>query len=239
MVLIRSYICRVSIEAFSHLEHSCRFAILRPKVSWYFWDCINSDTIEAILLNDAFDPVLKVATDVVVVLVKIWQISQSTVFDRILIIPVDITWAVVVRALVERVDLTIVSADWSNVVSNNIDHNPDTLFVGCRNESFEIIFGAEVLIDIFPICGPVSMVAWLFIFHDWRDPDGIETHARDVIKVLDHTLVVSTTIIAQISTGAGATVTSGKSIRENLVHGSFFPGSGVTSDCSSSESGSN
>jgi hypothetical protein len=239
VVLIRSHVCRVSIEAFTHLEHTCRFTVLRPKISWDFWNSVNPDTIEAILLNDAFDPVLEVATDVVIVLVKIWQVSQSAVFDRILIIPVDITWVVVVRALVEWVDLTVVSADWGNMVSNDIDHNPDTLFVGCRDESFEIVFGTEVLIDVFPVCSPVSMIARLFIFHDWRDPDGIETHARDVIKVLDHTLVVSTTIVAQISTRIGATVTSGKSIRENLVHGSFFPGSGVTSDCSSSESGSN
>ena len=141
----------------------------------------------------------------------------------------------VVIALVEWVDLTVVSADWSNVVGNDIDHNPYTHIMGCRNESFKIVFGTEVLIDIFPVCSPVTVVAWLFIFHDWRDPDGIETHARDVIKVLDHTLVVSTAVVAQISTGARTSVTSSKSIRENLVNGSFFPGSGISSDCSSSE----
>ena len=58
MVLIRSYVCRVSIEAFSHLEHTCRFTILRPKISWDLRDSVNSYTIEAILLNDALDPIL-------------------------------------------------------------------------------------------------------------------------------------------------------------------------------------
>lgn len=58
MVLIRSYVCRVSIEAFTHLEHACRFTVLRPKISWDFWNSVNPDSIEAILLNDALDPVL-------------------------------------------------------------------------------------------------------------------------------------------------------------------------------------
>ena len=57
MVLIRSYVCRVSIEAFSHLENTCRFSILGPKISWDLRDSVNPDTIEAILLNDTLYPV--------------------------------------------------------------------------------------------------------------------------------------------------------------------------------------
>ena len=58
MVLIRSYVCRVSIEAFSHLEDTSRLAILRPEIGWDLWDGVDSDTIKVILLNDALDPVL-------------------------------------------------------------------------------------------------------------------------------------------------------------------------------------
>ena len=57
MVLIGSYVCRVTVEAFSHLEHSCRFTILRPEVSWDLRDSVNPDTIKAILLNNALYPI--------------------------------------------------------------------------------------------------------------------------------------------------------------------------------------
>ena len=58
MVLIWSNIGWITIEAFSHLEDASSFSVFRPKVCWDLWNSINSNTIEAILLDDTLDPVL-------------------------------------------------------------------------------------------------------------------------------------------------------------------------------------
>ena len=102
----------------------------------------------------------------------------------------------IVLTSVERVDLAEVVTDWGNVVSDNVNHNPDAFFVGCLDESFEVVFRAKVLIDVLPVGGPVAVVAWFFILNDGRDPNGVKAHASDIVKVLDHTLVVTTTVIA-------------------------------------------
>ena len=102
----------------------------------------------------------------------------------------------IVLTSVERVDLAEIGTDWGNVVSDDVDHNPNAFFMGCLDESFEVVFRAEVLIDVLPVGGPVTVVAWFFILNDGRDPDGVKAHASNIVKVLDHTLVVTTTVIA-------------------------------------------
>ena len=136
ILLVGSYVGWVSVKALSHLEHSRSFTVLRPKVCWDLWDGINSNTVEVILIDDTLDPVFEITTNIVIALVKIWQVSKSAIFYRILIIPVDITRAVIMVALIERVDLTIVSTDRGDMVSDNIDHNPDSFIMGCIDESF-------------------------------------------------------------------------------------------------------
>ena len=72
VVLIRSNIGWVTVEALSHLEHSRSFTVLRPKVCWDLWDGINSNTVEVILIDDTLDPVFEITTNIVIALVKIW-----------------------------------------------------------------------------------------------------------------------------------------------------------------------
>ena len=136
VVLIRSNIGGITIETLTHLEHSRSFTVLRPKVCWNLRDGINSNTVEAILFDDSLYPVFEITTNIVIALIKIWQVSKSAIFNRVLIIPVDITRAMIVIALIERVDLTIVGTDWGNMVSDNIDHNPDSFIMSCIDESF-------------------------------------------------------------------------------------------------------
>ena len=239
MVLIWSNIGGVAVEALTHLENSSSLTVLRPEVSRDLWDGVNPDSIEAILLDDTLDPVRKVAAHIGVALVKIWQVGQSAVLNGVLIVPVDITRAMIVLASVERVDLTVVGADWGDVVSDDVDHNPDAFVMGCLDEGFEVVLRTEVLIDFLPVGGPVAVVAWLFVLHDRGDPNGVEAHASDIVKVLDHALVVTTAVVAEISAGVGASVTSGKSIRKDLVDGPLFPGSSITGGGSCGEHGCN
>lgn len=101
--LVRSDVSRVAVEALAHLENTSSLAKLRPEVFRNLGDGINSKTVEAIGINHKFDPVLELATDVVVRLIKIRQVSKSAVFNLPLVVPVvNLAVVVVVVGLVER-----------------------------------------------------------------------------------------------------------------------------------------
>lgn len=139
IVLVGSDVCGISVEVLAHLEDAGSLTVLLPEVLGHLRDSIDADTVEVVGLNDALDPVLKVATYVVVFMVDIGQTGETAVLDRPLVIPVDIAVAVVVLGLVKRVDLAEVITDGSRMVGDHIDHNPDVLFVGGVDEGLEVI----------------------------------------------------------------------------------------------------
>lgn len=145
MILIRTDISWVTIEAFSHLEHSRSLSKLAPEVFWDLRDGINSNTIEAEVSDEALDPVFKVTSDVVVFLSKIRKTSESAVLNLLLVAPViDITISVVVLLLVQRVNLGKVVTDWSDVVGNNIDHHVNSFIVASLDQVLEVIVRSKV-----------------------------------------------------------------------------------------------
>jgi len=79
--LVRSNICGISIEVLAHLEDASSLTILTPEVHGDLRDSIDTDSIEAIVVDKIVNPVLEVATHVVVVLVKIRKACESAVLD--------------------------------------------------------------------------------------------------------------------------------------------------------------
>lgn len=103
--MVSTNICWVAVEAFAHLEDTSGLAVLRPEGLGDFWNCVNSDTIEFVSLDNTFDPVLERFSNPRVVLVEIRKSCESAVLNRILVAPVNIAVLVVVLSLVIRVDL--------------------------------------------------------------------------------------------------------------------------------------
>jgi hypothetical protein len=68
---------------------------------------------------------------------------------------------------VQRVNLTEVVTDWSNVVSNDIDHHCDSFGVGSVNKRFKVVFASEVGVDLLPVSGPVAVVSWFQVVNNW------------------------------------------------------------------------
>lgn len=60
VILIGTDVGWVTIEALSHLEDASSLTILLPEVAWHLWDSVNSNSIEAVLLDNATNPALKV-----------------------------------------------------------------------------------------------------------------------------------------------------------------------------------
>jgi len=88
ILLIWSNVAWVTVEALSHLEDSGRLSVLSPEITFDFWYCVDSNTIELIGVDQVFNPGFKISSNILVILVKIWKISESAVFNLVCVIPV-------------------------------------------------------------------------------------------------------------------------------------------------------
>lgn len=66
---VGAYIVGVPVEALSHLEDSCALSELFPELPLYFRDGVDPDSVKVKLLHEVVDPILKILSDVLVVLV--------------------------------------------------------------------------------------------------------------------------------------------------------------------------
>jgi hypothetical protein len=103
--LISSNVRSVTVENLSHLENARGCSELSPEILGNLWDGVNSNSIEAELLNEVLDPVLELLSDPTILLVQIWEVSKSAVLNLPLVVPVlDVTLVVVMVRRVEWVD---------------------------------------------------------------------------------------------------------------------------------------
>ena len=214
VVLIGSDVSGIAIEALAHLENAGRCSVLTPEVLGDLGDSVDTDAIELVFRHDILDPVLEVASDVrVTVLIEVWQVGKAAILDLGLIAPVDdLAVGVVMFRLIEGVDLAVVSTDRADVVSDDVNHHPDTLGVGCADEVNEVLLGTKVRVCALPVGGMVAVIAAGGILNDGGNPDGVESHTLDVVKLVDHALVVTATIVGEVGAGRGGAVSSGKSV---------------------------
>lgn len=158
----------ISVKAFTHLENTSSLAVLAPETFFNFWDCVDSDTIELIGIDQVLDPIFKILSNITVTLVKIWKISKSAVLYLTLIIPVvNLAIAVIMLRSIQRIDLTEITSNWSNVIGNDVDHDSDSFRVSSVNKGFKIILTSEVRIDLLPVSCPVTMISWIQVINDW------------------------------------------------------------------------
>lgn len=135
----------------------------------------------------------------------------------------------VMFGFVERIDLRIVCTDGARVVSNNINHDINASGMSSIDKVFEILLSTVVLIDFLPVGGPVAMITWLNVFDNRRDPDSIESHTLDVVKVVLNTLPGTTAVVAQIRASRTTLGVLGESVGKNLINSSLLPSVGISS----------
>ena len=127
--LIWTNVSWVTVKVLTHLEHSRCLSVLTPEIFWNFWNSIDSNSIETVGLDKVLNPVLKVASNVVVLLIEIRKTGKTAILNRVLITPVDITVSMIVLSLIQWVDLAEIVTDWSAMVGNNVDHDVDAFSV--------------------------------------------------------------------------------------------------------------
>ena len=224
-VLVWTNVVGVTVEALTHLEDTSGISVLLPEVLGDLRNGIDSNTIELVGVDQVLDPILKITSDVLIILVEIWEVSESAVLNLTLVVPVlDLASIVVMLVVVEWVDLGEVHADWGNVVGDNIDHDVHAFIVGSFDEVLKIISRTEVIVSLLPIGSPVTVITITVVINDWGDPDGVEAHTLDVVKVVGDTVPGTTAVVGEISTSSVVlTVALGESIGEDLIDGSLFP----------------
>jgi len=90
-ILIGTNVGRISVEALSHLEHTRCGSILGPEASGYFRNGVDTNTVKTVGADEILYPVLKVLTNVGVILVEVRKSCKTTVLNTALVIPVNIT----------------------------------------------------------------------------------------------------------------------------------------------------
>jgi hypothetical protein len=160
----------------------------------------------------------------------------------VLVVPVDITVWVIVLTLIEGVNLTEVITDGSWVVGNDVNHHPNTFWVGSFNQVLEVWFRAEVRVDTIPVLSPVAVVATVEVIDDRRDPNSIKSHSLDVVKAILHAFEGTAAVIAEVGAGRATSWVLLVAISEDLVDRAFFPvgcgtGSGTSTEHSCNEWG--
>lgn len=79
-----------------------------------------------------------------------------------LVVPIIyLTHVMIVLRFIQWVDFGVVSSNRTNMVCNNIDHNPYAYVVCLNNKLFELIFTSKVRINGLPVGGPIAMIAIL------------------------------------------------------------------------------
>ena len=165
-----------AVEALTHLEDASRLAVLFPELLGYFGYRVDSYAVKPILGDEVVDPVLEVLPHETVPLVEVRQSRETAVLHLLLVVPVvDVTVGVIVRRLVERVDLAVVVLDGSHVVPHDVNHDPDAHCVSSIHKLLELSLAAKVRVDLVPVPRPVAVIAARSVVDDWRDPNSIET----------------------------------------------------------------
>jgi len=166
--LVWSNISGISVEALSHLEHSGGLTVLGPEVFWDLWDGVDSNTVKAIVIDELLDPVLKILSDIAILLIQIGEVSESAVLNLLLVAPVlNGTVVMVVFRMVQWENLAEVHSNWGDMVSNDINHHVHVFGMSGCDKILQFLLRSEVRVELLPVLSPVSVVSIAVVVYDW------------------------------------------------------------------------
>lgn len=80
------------------------------------------------------------------------------------------------------------------MVPDHIHHDPDVESVAGTDQVFEVVSSTEMGVYGINVFGPISMEPVVSVGDYRRDPDSVGTQILDVVKVVDDSLEVTSTI---------------------------------------------
>jgi len=131
-----------------------------------------------------------------VVLIEVWKVSEATVLNLILIVPIlNLAFSMIMLCLIEWVDLVVIGIYVGNVISDYIKHYPNTLRMSSLYHVSQVLLVSKVGIDLIPIKSGIAMIVVSIIFRDRRNPNCIKAHTLDIVELILNTFEGTTTIL--------------------------------------------
>jgi hypothetical protein len=224
--LVLGNIAGIAIEALTHLEDTRSLVVLVPEVLGNFRDGVDADAVEVELLDDVPDPALEIGAHILVVLIVVREAWEPAILNLLLVIPVvDVALGVVVLRLVEGIDVGEVGVGIVRaVIRNDIKHHPDVAGMASSDQILKGLFATVLDTDLFPVkCTVTVIIVWYLVLRDWWNPDGVETHALDVFKVVLDTLESTTTVHIELVALGSRSIGLCKPICQDLINWTRLP----------------
>lgn len=125
---VTSNVPHVAIEDLTNSVNSWGLRELTPEPFGYFWDSIDSETINMILADKISNPIQKCGPHIVIFLFEICQLGKSAVLDPVLIVVGEILiWnlapVVIVRGIIERSVDSEVGVEIPHVIADHVNHD--------------------------------------------------------------------------------------------------------------------
>eukprot|EP01136_Pigoraptor_vietnamica_P001612 Opistho-1_new@28470 len=176
----------IAVVHLPHREDARRPRILGPKCRVYLRDRVDSDAVDAILNHGRVDPREQRRRHKRVVLVQIREAAEPAELDLRLVRPVgDLAHRVVVCRIVERREgreVADLAALVTHVVGDDVQHHIHAAGVAGSNEVLEVLGCSKATIHAVYVARKVAVVPARRLLRNRADPDGIEPHARNVVK---------------------------------------------------------
>lgn len=217
-----------AVENLTDSVNSWSLSELTPEPFGHLWNCIDSQAVDLVFLDQVMDPAQKSGSNVVVFLLQVGEICQAAVFYSVLVVVGKVgvwngTEIVVMLGLIERIVNTVVFIKISHVISDNIDHDPDVPGMTGIDEILEILLRSEVVVQLVQVPTPVPMISTVSVINNWRYPDSIKPHTLNIVQIVDNTSVTTATVVTQILTIVLLTIISCESVSQELIDCSLSP----------------
>ena len=105
------------------------------------------------------------------------------------------TPVMIVLPLIERIIDAEVLVEVAHMVGYDVNHNPNISGVTGANKVDEILFRSKVAVQLVKVSTPISVISTVAVVDDGRDPNGVKTHALNVVEVVNDTFVTTSTVV--------------------------------------------
>ena len=209
---------RRAIVGFTYHKRTSRLTELRPEVLGDLNGRIEPVSVKFELVSQVVNPAEQGLTHEWMTLIQVRQVRQPVVLYFPLIpaffwpFYVRMAWMKVLEIIkrnkiVETLKLlrpSTVGIRWiSHVISHEVRHHPNISSVTGFHQRFKVLPGPKMRVYFKYVLGPVTMVTFIGVLHDGRDPNSIESQAGDVVEILLDAFKSSTTVVLQIRTLLG------------------------------------
>ena len=101
-------------------------------------------------------------------LIQIRQVGQAAVVNHVgeAVVLCDLALLVVVRRVIEGIDLPIVCSNWSSMVHHDVDHHPNVSSMAGLNKVDEVLLRPKMRIHGKEVFGPITVIPQRRVLND-------------------------------------------------------------------------